>query len=115
MSRPVLRKLLVLWLGWAIIMLAFQNIAGMRLQPDRPDNALEWIQFETEANSWAGRLNLLDPFLNEQVGWDSEFYISIATAGYDDPSLRAIPSDFDWGRFPNFCQAGSGADCYSLN
>jgi hypothetical protein len=42
MSRPVLRKLLVLWLGWAILLLAFQNIAGMRLQPDRPDYALQW-------------------------------------------------------------------------
>jgi hypothetical protein len=37
--------------------------------------------------------------MNNQVAWDSEFYISIALAGYDDPVLRSI-GDFERSRTP---------------
>jgi hypothetical protein len=39
---------------------------------------------------------LLDPFLNEHVAWDSEYYLSIAVGGYHDPIMRAIPPDYSW-------------------
>lgn len=39
---------------------------------------------------------LNDPFLNEHVAWDSEYYLSIAVGGYDDPQMRAISRDYDW-------------------
>jgi hypothetical protein len=32
-------------------------------------------------------------FLNGQVSWDSEFYLAIATGGYDNPGVRTIRAD----------------------
>jgi hypothetical protein len=41
-----------------------------------------------------GQPYLNDPVMNNQVAYDSEFYISIAIAGYDDPVLRTAPPDW---------------------
>ena len=43
--------------------------------------------------------------MNQQVAYDSEFYLSIAIAGYDDPSVRAVWADpknpqIIWGQDP---------------
>ncbi len=56
----------------------------------RPDRALEWTVHETARNSQNGKPYLLDPFMNEQVSWDSEFYLSIATVGYDDRDVAWV-------------------------
>ncbi|HEX7587624.1 MAG TPA: hypothetical protein VF478_04850, partial [Anaerolineae bacterium] len=108
------RAIIIVWLAWAIILLGFQSLASARLQPQRPDLALDWLKTETLANSQNGKIYLVDPFMNDQVAWDSEFYLSIATVGYDDPAVRAIPPDYTWLR-PRFCVAGRDALCYSLN
>ena len=34
-----------------------------------------------------GRPYLVEPFMNNQVCWDSEYYLSIAIGGYDDPKV----------------------------
>ena len=104
----------MIWLAWAIIILGFQSLASARLQPQRPDLALDWLKTETLPNSQDGKASLVDPFMNDQVAWDSEFYLSIATVGYDDPAVRAIPPDFSWLR-PRFCVAGRDTPCFSLN
>lgn len=88
MLKPSLRSLLVLWFGWLIVLLAFQSIAPQRLNVKRPDYAVMWSAPETGARSQNNKPYLLDPFLNAQVSWDSEYYISIALAGYDDPASR---------------------------
>jgi hypothetical protein len=87
---PALRNLVLIWLCWGLIVIGFQTLVQERLQPNRPDRATEWTPNETARTSQRGKIYLLDPFMNNQVSWDSEFYLSIATAGYDDPAVRMV-------------------------
>ena len=112
-DHPI-RKLFLIWLAWAFILIAYQAIVPMRLSLQRPDYALSWTPPETAPHSQDDKPYLNDPFMNAQVSWDSEFYLSIATVGYDDPAVRAIPPGFFWDR-PQFCVAGQDKPCYSLN
>ena len=97
-------------------MLAFQHWIGTRLELKPPDKALPWTADETTPHSQDGKPTLIDPFMNEQVAWDSEYYLSIAIAGYDDPNVVGIPSDFAWDEFAQqFCFPAQGTDCTSLN
>ena len=63
----------------------------MRLSLRKPDFALEWTPSETDRNSQNDKPYLIEPFLNQQVSWDSEYYLSIANGGYEDPIMRRIP------------------------
>jgi hypothetical protein len=128
-----IRGLLALWLAWAVLVLGFQALVVQRFQAQIPDTVLEWTAGETQPDAHSAQPYLLEPFMNRQVAYDSEFYISIALAGYDDPSLRAvwldpekepepiwgkyplpfgIPNDFDTGRPPGVPE---GHVRYSLN
>lgn len=82
-----LKKLVLIWFLWALIVLGFQGIVSARYQPNRPDYATEWTQYETARNSQKDKDFLTEPFMNHQVAWDSEFYIGIAVGGYDDPRI----------------------------
>jgi len=84
------RTIIGIWAAWAAALLIFQAIVPMRLELARPDSALGWTANETRRTSQNDKPYLIEPFLNAQVGWDSEFYLSIATAGYDDPLVRAV-------------------------
>lgn len=105
LTKPV-RDLVWLWLAWAVLVIGFQTIAVMRLQLEPPDTVLEWTANETLPGAHDGQPYLLEPFMNQQVAYDSEFYLSIATAGYDDPGLRAVWLDPDkepgpiWDDYP---------------
>lgn len=83
-----IRTIVLLWLAWAIILIGFQVFATARVEVSRPDYALSWTPGETGRRSQNNKPYLLDPFLNQQVSWDSEFYIAIAVGGYDDPQVR---------------------------
>ncbi|MBL8055529.1 MAG: hypothetical protein JNK29_02470 [Anaerolineales bacterium] len=85
-----LRTLILIWLGWFVVLYAFQAVVPQRLTLRRPDFAAEWTAGETAANSQNNKPYLLEPFLNAQVSWDSEYYLSIALGGYDDPAMRLI-------------------------
>ena len=93
MTRPtetVRRSLLILvgiWLAWAACLLAFQELVVARLQPDRPDHVLVWTAEETGVRRFGGRPYLAEPTLNTHVAFDSEYYVSIAVVGYDDPEV----------------------------
>jgi Gpi18-like mannosyltransferase len=103
-----IRNIILIWLGWAIILIAFQHWVEMRVELRRPDHFLDPVQEHSPY--------LDDPFLNSHVSWDSEFYLSIATAGYDDPSVRAIPPTFIWKTAQQvYCIAGKDTNCISLN
>lgn len=78
------------WLGWAIILIVFQAWADARLKVQWPDEALEWTTRFTTAGYQAGDIYLLDPFMNQQVAWDSEYYLAIALGGYDDPATDLV-------------------------
>jgi hypothetical protein len=76
------------------VLFIFQWLVAARLTLQPPDRALEWTAKETTPGSQANKPYLNDPFLNDHVAWDSEFYLSIATVGYDDPAVFAIgPKD----------------------
>ena len=89
MSASVLRKLTLLWLAWLVILLGFQAWTGMRFQVKHPDYALEWTPIDTSLTYKQNKPYLKEPFMNQQVAFDSEYYLSIATVGYADPKVTA--------------------------
>lgn len=87
--RPV-RIIALIWLAWAVLLIGFQNLVAARFEPRRPDYVLPWTPSETGHTSRDDKPYLIEPFMNAQVSWDSEFYLSIATRGYDDPYVRGV-------------------------
>ena len=90
MAVNVKARLVLLWLAWLIIVLGYQAVVPARLSLVKPDFVLPWTANETSLRSLDNKPYLTDPFMNAQVSWDSEFYISIATSGYDDPKVRVV-------------------------
>src|SRR5215207_688375 len=82
--KPI-RTIVLIWLAWALIVLGFQAWATARIDPKYPDHAQEWTTEFTEEGYQEGHVYLLDPFMNNQVAWDSEYYLAIAVGGYDNP------------------------------
>jgi hypothetical protein len=111
---PHKRTIFFIWLAWTILMVAYQGYIRARFDLQRPDYAVFWTPSETEATSQDDKPYLIELFLNERVSWDSEYYLSIAIAGYDDPSMRAIPPDFDWMRY-QVALKGEQPDWVSMN
>jgi len=79
------RIIVFTWLAWVIIVIGFQVWATARIVPTFPDLALDWTKDFTDTGYQLDHVYLLDPFMNDQVAWDSEYYLSIAVGGYDDP------------------------------
>jgi hypothetical protein len=90
MNKTALRNIILIWLGWVIIVIGFQALATARLKPQFPDRAQEWTETETGARYQKGHPFLLDPFMNNQVAWDSEYYLGIAVGGYDEPRVTHL-------------------------
>jgi hypothetical protein len=89
-DRKTLRTLILIWVAWFAVLFAFQWLVTTRLSVNRPDHAVSWSAAETLPSSNAGKIYLLEPFLNRQVAWDSEYYVGIAVAGYDDPAAGVV-------------------------
>src|SRR6202789_2153152 len=70
-------------------MLAFQAWAPARCELARPDTVLDWTGSWTNADAAKRHPYLQSPVLKGHAAWDSEFYISIALHGYEDPAMRA--------------------------
>ncbi|HEY6607878.1 MAG TPA: mannosyltransferase family protein [Candidatus Limnocylindria bacterium] len=83
--RRSLLILVLIWAGWAIALLAFQEIVVARVAPARPDAVLEWTASETGLQRANGRPYLGVDTLATHIAFDSEYYLSIAAVGYDDP------------------------------
>ncbi len=96
-ARAPVHWLVLLWIGWSALILGYQAVAPDRFELQRPDRATGWTPQETRADSHLGQPYLLDPALNRQVAWDSEFYISIALHGYGDTQMRALKPGSDPG------------------
>jgi hypothetical protein len=88
-TKPII-DLFALWVAWAIALLGFQALANARYQPDRPDTVLDWTADYTSTGEQDEIPYLGHDFLNTQVAWDSQYYLSIASAGYDDPQVQAV-------------------------
>src|SRR5690606_33888942 len=80
-SDHPLRTLVLIWLAWFVLLIGFQAVVNWRYQPARPDYSVSWSHWETEADSQDGKIYLIEPFMNQQVSWDSEYYLSIAVGG----------------------------------
>ncbi len=106
LDRRSLTLLCGIWLAWAAILIGFQNLVEARMEPKRPDYALAWTPRETGRTSQNDKPYLIEPFMNRHVSWDSEFYLSIAIAGYDDPRVRLVqlpgrqPLSMNYAFFP---------------
>jgi Mannosyltransferase (PIG-V) len=83
------RTVFLVWLGWAVLMLGFQDWVQSRFQLQRPDTVKDWTASWTNASSGARHPYLQSKALKGHAAWDSEFYISIALHGYEDPAMRA--------------------------
>jgi len=90
MKNSTVRNIILIWLAWALIVIGFQALATARLQPTWPDRALDWTTAETGPAYQKNRTYLLEPFMNNQVAWDSEYYLGTAIGGYDDPLVPAM-------------------------
>ena len=81
------RIIFLVWLSWCFIVIAFQTIFHARIVPQMPDLAQEWTEDSTGEGYQEGHIYLTEPFMNNQVAWDSEYYLGIAVGGYDDPNV----------------------------
>lgn len=79
------RIIFFMWLAWVVIVLGFQAWTTARFDLKYPDRAQEWTTRFTADGYQQGHVFLLEPFMNRQVAWDSEYYLAIAVGGYDDP------------------------------
>lgn len=93
MNTRALRTIFLIWLAWSVIVIGYVQVAQRRYEPDRPDRSLVWTGEWTNRNSQRGKDYLLDPFMNTQVSWDSEYYLSVATVGYDDPEIALVRTE----------------------
>ena len=89
-TRRAVVVLVAVWLAWAGCLLVFQELVQQRFGIDRPDSVLNWTAEETGLRRHAGRPYLGEPVLNSHVAFDSEYYLSIAVIGYDDPDVGAM-------------------------
>ncbi|MBL8166436.1 MAG: hypothetical protein JNJ61_30920 [Anaerolineae bacterium] len=92
-NQHPLRVIVGMWLVWSVVIIGYQAVVDWRYQPNRPDRATAWTPNETARTSQRGKIYLLEPFMNRQVSWDSEYYLSIAIVGYDDPEIQTVDTD----------------------
>lgn len=84
------KHIVLLWLCWSIALGLFQSMVMYRF-PVRPvDRVLPWTALETGRQEENVNARLAVPIFTERVAWDSEFYLSIAQFGYDDPAVRKV-------------------------
>lgn len=81
------RIIVAVWFAWCVIIIAFQALSHARIIPKLPDLAQEWTTQSTGEGYQEGHIYLTEPFMNNQVAWDSEYYLGIAVGGYDDPNV----------------------------
>lgn len=97
-NTPTKRTIFIIWLGWALIMLAYSALVPARFNVRRPDNALMWTANSTRIGGEQDRkFYLQDPFLERQVAWDSEYYLAIALGGYNDPNIDRVGESLSGG------------------
>jgi hypothetical protein len=70
-------------------MLGFQDFVQARFSLQRPDTVMDWTSSWTNGSSGARHPYLQSQVLKGHAAWDSEFYISMALHGYEDPAMRA--------------------------
>ena len=93
-SRHAAVAVLLIWLAWSVSLLVYQEIVQQRYVIERPDRVLVWTPDETRSRRDPQRPYLNEDVLNSHVSFDSEYYLSIAVLGYDDPDVTQMqPED----------------------
>lgn len=94
MNKRIFRNLVLLWLAWVLTVIGFQALTGARFQPQWPDQLIWFPELgdptdpkEVINYRQVGHPYMNEPFMNNQVSWDSENYIGISIGGYDDPCI----------------------------
>ncbi len=80
------RNIILIWLSWVLIVIGFQALSTARIVPQFPDRAQDWTTNSTGPGYQEGHIYLLEPFMNNQAAWDSEYYLAIALGGYANPN-----------------------------
>jgi len=88
-TRSPFFAVVLVWLGWAVLLLGYQDFVQARYDLMRPDRVLDWTASWTNADAAKRHPYLQSPVMKGHAAWDSEFYISIALHGYEDPAMRA--------------------------
>ena len=89
-NKITIRNIVVLWLVWVTAVIGFQALATSRLEPQRPDMLMWFPGDPTDVNFYQqGHPYLLEPFMNNQVWVDSEFYLGISIGGYGNPCMMS--------------------------
>ena len=119
LTRIPFRRLILLWLAWVLIVIGFQALATARFKPQFPDRAQEWTTASTGSGYQQGHPFLLDPFMNDQVAWDSEYYLGIATGGYNEPEVPHLTpfgiTVFDYHTLTMYYSQYAGEPNFSLS
>jgi hypothetical protein len=89
LTRSPFLAVVLVWLGWAVLLLGYQDFVQARYELVRPDRVLDWTASWTNADAAKRHPYLQSPVMKGHAAWDSEFYISIALHGYEDPAMRA--------------------------
>ncbi len=94
MSKRIFRNIVLLWLAWVLVVIGFPLLAEARFQPQWPDQLIWFPEMgdptdpkEVINYRQVGHPYMNEPFMNNQVSWDSENYIGISIGGYDDPCI----------------------------
>jgi len=87
------RNIVFIWLAWVLTVIGFQALSTARIVPEYPDRAQGWTTLSTGPGYQEGHIYLLEPFLNDQAAWDSEYYLAIALGGYDNPNAPYLTPD----------------------
>lgn len=84
-------NLVLLWLAWGAILYGFQTFVVARLDLVRPDNVLEWTARRTQDDVLKQTPDQVKYYRRDlRVAFDSGYYLSIATVGYDDPEIPVV-------------------------
>ena len=93
-ARSAALTVVLVWLAWSASLLVYQEIVQQRYVIERPDRVLVWTPDETRSRRDPQRPYLNEDVLNSHVSFDSEYYLSIAVLGYDDPDVtQMFPDD----------------------
>ena len=87
------RKIILLWFAWVIIMLSYQTLVAARYSAEKPDRVLFWTAEATNQRTLQQNPYFAQSVFKTQAAWDSEYYLSIALKGYNDPQIRTIPPE----------------------
>jgi hypothetical protein len=108
--------LLLIWLGWALVMIGYQAYVVGRFELQIKDRSLWWTEYIVNPGYQRSLSSYLtQPYLNEHLAWDSEYYISIAVGGYHDPIMRSIPPDYSRPDNAQMVPQKSKPDWISMN